>query len=188
MANKSKKQHILKIASDLFIKQGIRATGVDQVVSESQIAKMTLYNHFHSKDDLVLAYLTKQDEEWRKWFEDSVNDRGKTPSEKLLIIFDVLEEWFNEPAFNGCAFIKTASEFTDHSHPYYMAARQYKLFMRDYLAFLSEQSHASDPNALTNALYLLVEGAITSAMLKTDPEPALHAKETAKIILERYIK
>ena len=117
MANKSKKEHILKVASDLFNKQGIRATGVDQVVSESNVAKMTLYNHFQSKDDLVLAYLMRQDDEWRTWFEDSVNKQGKKPKDKLLAVFDVLGEWFEEPEFNGCAFIKTASEFTDHSHP-----------------------------------------------------------------------
>ncbi|MFB5677908.1 TetR/AcrR family transcriptional regulator [Paenibacillus terreus] len=188
MANKSKKEHILKVASDLFNKQGIRATGVDQVVSESNVAKMTLYNHFQSKDDLVLAYLMRQDDEWRTWFEESVNKQGKNPKDKLLAVFDVLGEWFEEPEFNGCAFIKTASEFTDHSHPYYEAAHHYKLFLRHYIASLIDQCNVSDPEALANGLFLLVEGAITTAMLQTDPKPALHAQESARIIIDHFIK
>lgn len=186
MANKSKKDHILKVASDLFNKQGIRATGVDQVVSESQIAKMTLYNHFQSKDELVLAYLMRQDEQWRKWFEFNVNNRGTTPSEKLLAIFDVLGEWFKEPEFNGCVYIKTASEFLDRSHPYYEAAYHYKLFMRQFIASLVDQCETSNREALTNSLFLLVEGAITTTMMQTDLQAAQHARKTAEVIIENF--
>ncbi|AIQ10776.1 TetR/AcrR family transcriptional regulator [Paenibacillus durus] len=181
---KSKKEHILQVASDLFNKQGIRATGVDQVVAESQVAKMTLYNHFPSKEELVLAYLMRQDEQWREWFERSVNKRGATPIEKLLAVFDVLGEWFVEPNFNGCAFIKTASEYAEHSHPYYEAAQQYKTYMRDFLGTLVKEAGAAKPDALTNGLYLLVEGAITIAMLQTDLHAAQHARETAQLLIE----
>ncbi|MCM3626187.1 TetR/AcrR family transcriptional regulator [Paenibacillus glycanilyticus] len=188
MANKSKKEHILKIASGLFNKQGIRATGVDQVVSESQIAKMTLYNHFQSKDELVLAYLRGQDEQWRKWFESSVNKQGTNPSEKLLAIYDVLGEWFEDPDFNGCTYIKTASEFLDRSHIYFEAAHHYKMFMREFIASLVEELETSNREALTNRLFLLVEGAITTRMMQTDLESARHARETAEVILEKFIQ
>ncbi|GGA46133.1 TetR/AcrR family transcriptional regulator [Paenibacillus physcomitrellae] len=187
MANKSKKEHILQVASDLFNKQGIRATGVDQVVSESNVAKMTLYNHFSSKDDLVLAYMMRQDEQWRKWFEFEVSQRGASPKEKLLAVFDVLGEWFKQSEFNGCTFIKTASEFLDHAHPYYEAAHRYKSYLRKYIASLIEPAPASNSEALAGGLYLLVEGAITTAMLQTDPEPALHARETARVLLDHFL-
>ncbi|AET59817.1 TetR/AcrR family transcriptional regulator [Paenibacillus terrae] len=186
MANKSKKEQILRVASDLFNKQGIRATGIDQVVAESQVAKMTLYNHFPSKDELVLAFLKRQDKQWREWFEASVESRNGKPQKRLLAIYDVLGEWFAAPDFTGCAFIKTASEFLDHTHPYYAAAHQYKIYLRDYIATLVAQCGSQQPEALANALYLLVEGAITANMLRTDPQSAVHARETAKILIEQF--
>ncbi|MDO3412599.1 TetR family transcriptional regulator [Saccharibacillus sp. CPCC 101409] len=186
MANKSKKEHILHVASGLFNKQGIRGTGVDQVVAESKIAKMTLYNHFPSKDDLVLAYLTKQDDEWRSWFEASVDSRAQTPKDKLLAMFDALGEWFGEKEFTGCAFIKAASEFGDPAHPYHGAAHGYKLNLRAYIASLSEDFGPADPGALSDSLYLLVEGAIMAAMLQTAARPALHARRAAEILIAHH--
>ncbi|QGQ99135.1 TetR/AcrR family transcriptional regulator [Paenibacillus psychroresistens] len=185
--NKSKKEHILNIASGLFNKQGIRATGVDQVVSESHIAKMTLYNHYESKDELVLAYLLRQDEQWRKWFSLSVNELSITPKGKLLAIFDVLGLWFKEPDFNGCAFIKTASEFSDHSHPYNEAAQKYKSYLKDFISDLVHQSNVKSEEDLTNGIYLLVEGAITIAMLQTDLSVALQGRKTAELLIERLV-
>jgi AcrR family transcriptional regulator len=185
--NKSKKEHILNIASDLFNKQGIRATGVDQVVAESQIAKMTLYNHYESKDELVLAYLLRQDEKWRTWFSFSVNKLSITPKGKLLAIFDVLGQWFQEPDFNGCAFIKTASEFADHSHPYNEAAQKYKSYLKDFIKDLVHQSNVKNEEDLANGIYLLVEGAITIAMLQSDQSVALHARKIAEVLIERLI-
>lgn len=185
MVNKSKKEQILRVASELFNKQGIRATGVDQVVAESQVAKMTLYNHFPSKDELVLSYLKRQDEQWRGWFESSVDRRGGTPQNRLLAVYDVLGEWFVAPDFTGCAFIKTASEFSDSHHPYFVASHQYKVYLRDYIASLVDQCNAKQSQTLASALYLLVEGAISTYMLQTEPEAAINAREAAKILMKQ---
>lgn len=181
---KSKKEHILNVASDLFYKQGIRATGVDQVAAESQIVKMTLYNNFKSKDELVLAYLLRQDEMWREWFSQSIDKMSQTTKGKLVAIFDVLEEWFQEPDFNGCAFIKTASEFSNPTHPYNEAANKYKTYLKDYIMNLVQQSDVKHPEMLGNGIYLLVEGAITITMLQTDPMAAQHGKEIASLLIE----
>lgn len=185
MVNKSKKEQILRVASELFNKQGIRATGVDQVVAESKVAKMTLYNHFPSKDELVLSYLKRQDEQWRDWFESSVNRRGGTPQNRLLAVYDVLGEWFVAPDFTGCAFIKTASEFSDDNHPYFVASHQYKVYLRDYIASLVEQCNVKQSQMLASTLYMLVEGAIMTYMLQTEPEAAVHAREAAKILIQQ---
>ncbi|MCQ4088334.1 TetR/AcrR family transcriptional regulator [Saccharibacillus sp. JS10] len=186
MVNKSKKEQILRVASNLFNKQGIRATGVDQVVAESQVAKMTLYNHFPSKDKLVLAYLERQDEQWRGWFQSSVEQREDTPQKRLLAVYDVLGEWFAAPEFTGCAFIKTASEYLDHSHPYFEATQRYKIILKNYIRELVEQSDFKKPEALASALYLLVEGAITAYMLQSDTESADHAKNAAAILIQNF--
>lgn len=82
------RSHILNVASELFNDNGIQATGVDKIVAEANVAKMTLYKHFPSKDDLVIAYLEKRSEEWRLSLEQTVNENGKTPIDKLLAIFD----------------------------------------------------------------------------------------------------
>ncbi|NGM85270.1 hypothetical protein G5B47_22975 [Paenibacillus sp. 7124] len=98
-----------------------------------------------------------------------------------------LSEWFVEPNFNGCAFIKTASEYAEHSHPYYEAAHQYKTYLRDFIASLVKEAEAAKPEALANGLYLLVEGAITIAMLQTDLHAAQHARETAQLLIEHLV-
>lgn len=186
MANKSKKEQIIQVASGLFNQQGIRATGVDQVVAESKVAKMTLYNHFPSKDALVLDYLKRQDEQWMAWFKSSIDRRGGTPQDRLLAIYDVLGEWFAEPDFTGCAFIKAASEFSDSSHPYHKAAHHYKMELRSYMEAWTAQCEVRQPEALSNMLYLLMEGAITAYMLESDLESAVHARAAAEVLLERF--
>ncbi|WP_458120856.1 TetR/AcrR family transcriptional regulator [Paenibacillus sp. Z6-24] len=188
MANKSKKEQIIRVASELFNQQGIRGTGVDQVVAESQVAKMTLYNHFPSKDELVLSYLKRQAEEWMGWFKSSIDNRGGTPQARLLTVYDVLGEWFAEPNFTGCAFIKAASEFSDSSHPYHKASHQYKSYLREYIAELTAQCDFQQPTTVSNTLYLLLEGAITANMLETDRESAMHAREAAEILIQRFSK
>ncbi|MFC4808741.1 TetR/AcrR family transcriptional regulator [Paenibacillus sp. GCM10023250] len=184
--NRSKKDHILNVASELFYKNGIRATGVDQVVAASNIAKMTLYNHFPSKDDLVQAYLLRHDERWRAWFEAAVAESAATPKERLLAVYDVLGRWFDEPGFNGCAFLKTASEYADPAHPYYEAAHRYKSHLKTYLAELAGQLDEANREELSGGLYLLAEGAIAARMLRTDPDAARHARATAELLLARY--
>ncbi|MEK4565346.1 TetR/AcrR family transcriptional regulator [Alkalihalobacillus sp. FSL R5-0424] len=179
----SKKTQILDVATDLFYREGIHATGVDKIVAEAGVAKMTMYNHFPSKDDLILAYLEKRDTEWRSWFVESVNELANDPTEKLLALFDVLDSWFNGPNFNGCAFLNTAAEFTSITHPFHEAVVEHKKILNDYILELVQATEATNATELADSLYLLVEGAIITELVYQKGDSAQKAKAGAKLML-----
>src|SRR5690349_4815887 len=111
MASPAARDRILDAAYDLFSANGIRAVGIDAILERSGVAKMTLYRHFPSKQDLALAYLDERDARWtHDWLEAEVTSRTSDPRERLLAIFDVFDEWFRRPDFEGCAFINVMLE------------------------------------------------------------------------------
>src|SRR5712671_3545328 len=98
------RQLILDTAYELFSHRGIRAVGVDEVIERAGVAKATLYKHFRSKDDLVLAFLNQREQFWtRDWVVAEATRRGTTPEEYLLAIFDLFDEWFQRDDFEGCS-------------------------------------------------------------------------------------
>ena len=100
------RQRILDAAYDLFSRHGIRGVGVDAIIERSGVARMTLYRHFGSKDALVLAFLERREERWTKeWLQSEVERRASDPAQRLLVIFDVFDEWFQRGDFEGCSFI-----------------------------------------------------------------------------------
>ena len=112
------RDRIVDTAYDLFSRHGIRAVGVDRIVAESGVAKMSLYRHFGSKDDLVLAFLQERERRWtNEWLRAEVERRGATPAQRMLAIFDVFGEWFSIEDFEGCSFINVLLEFDDRTNP-----------------------------------------------------------------------
>jgi len=176
-------EHILDVASDLFYRQGIRAVGVDAIVARAGIAKMTLYQHFRSKEELILAFLRRRDERWRSWLRSAVGRRAGAPKERLLAIFDALEEWFTSPEFRGCAFINTAIEIADPGHPAHRVALEHKQLLQAYIAALAREAGVNDAETLSRRLLLLVEGAIVTAQVGTDPAPAQQAHQAAEVLI-----
>ncbi|HDL16453.1 MAG TPA: TetR/AcrR family transcriptional regulator, partial [Rhizobiales bacterium] len=94
MARPSKKEHLVDTAVKLFGRDGFNATGIDKILQEAGVARMTLYKHFKSKDELILAALRRRDEQFRIWFKSAVEKTGGSPAQRLLASFDALEEWF----------------------------------------------------------------------------------------------
>jgi AcrR family transcriptional regulator len=108
------RDRILSSAYELFARHGVRAVGVDEVIKRAEVAKATLYRHFASKDDLVLAFLQQREQLWTKeWVEAEARRRGATPEEQLLSIFDIFDEWFRRDDFEGCSFINILLEMND---------------------------------------------------------------------------
>lgn len=108
---------MLETAYELFSRRGIRAVGIDEVIDRAGVAKATLYRHFPSKDDLVLAFLERREERWtRGLVEAEARRRGETPEEQLLAVFDVFDAWFRGEDFDTCAFINVLLELRDE-HP-----------------------------------------------------------------------
>src|SRR3954469_18230722 len=105
------RERILEAAYDLFSRRGVRDVGIEEVIERAGVAKATLYRHFPSKDDLVVAVLERREQRWTvEWVEAEAKRRGSTPEEQLLAIFDAFDEWFRSEDFEACAFINVLLE------------------------------------------------------------------------------
>jgi len=187
MAN-NLQERILQAASELFYSQGIKATGVEAVVKLAGTNKMTLYKYFPSKDDLVLAFLRKRDEDFRAWFVEQVNSRAEQPKDKLLAIFDVIGEWLEIPEFRGCAFINAAAEFPVEGNPVHQVSAEFYDQFRSYMRDLAAQCGIAAPENLALQLSLLVEGAIVSEQMKRHSGAAGQAKQAAGVLIESRLR
>ncbi|MGR9012158.1 MAG: TetR/AcrR family transcriptional regulator [Gammaproteobacteria bacterium] len=177
-------EKILQTASELFYSQGIRATGVDAIAKAANTTKMSLYKYFTSKDQLVLAFLRKRDEDFRLWFVAQVDGKANTPKAKLLAIFDVIDEWMAIPEFRGCAFINAAAEFPLEGNPVHQVSAEFYDHFRSYIADLAGQCGAKSPESLALQLSLLIEGAIVSEQMKRYSGAAEQAKQAAIVLIE----
>ncbi|MBV1921429.1 MAG: TetR family transcriptional regulator [Pseudomonadales bacterium] len=183
----SKREQIISEALRLFYQNGFNATGVDKIITEAGVSKKTLYNHFRSKDELVLATLRKRDELFRNNLMRETERLASTPRERLLAIFDVVGAWFQEKGFSGCMFINAAAEFPDTADPCRILSAEHKRLVCDYIRDLAEQAGANNPNELAKQLNLLIEGAIVCTYVGADDSSADRAKEMAKVFLHNAL-
>jgi AcrR family transcriptional regulator len=175
-------EKLLRVASELFYREGIRAVGVDTIVERAGVAKMTLYKNFGSKDELAAAYLRARNGRWRGWLEDVVG-RADSPRERLLSVFDALGEWMEEDDFRGCASINAAMEIADPDHPARVEAREYKEWMRGYITNLAAEAGAGRPEELAEQVLILFEGATITAAMQTSREPMRRARAAAEALI-----
>lgn len=176
----SKREEIIGQALTLFYRYGFHATGVDFIVQKTGISKTTIYAHFSSKDDLICAVLARRDGDFRQWLAQRVNTLADTPIDKLYCIFDALDEWFEQPEFSSCLFIKAASEYQDRNHAIFQQAQQHKSALVKYFMALSQEAGLENAETVANNLLLLKEGAIIAAHFKLMPKPGAHAKGMLK--------
>lgn len=158
-------ERLLETAYELFCVRGVRDVGVDELVERAGVAKATLYRHFASKDELILAFLKLREERWTMgWLEQSVRARGGTPEERLLTVFDLFDEWFREPGYAGCPFIKVMVELGPE-HPAGAASIEHQNTIRELLTQLATDAGFRDPAELALSLHLLLCGSIIQASL-----------------------
>jgi len=160
---------ILLTAHDLFYRHGIRATGVDRVIAESGVAKLTFYRHFSSKNDLVRAFLDHRHRNWMAWFTAALARHGGD----ARALAPALAEWLRNPDFRGCAFINTVGELAGDLPEVTDLAQRHKADMTAAIATLLPDT--KDRPALADALAVAVDGAIIRAQYDPDPEAALAA-------------
>jgi AcrR family transcriptional regulator len=172
-------ERILRTASEMFYRKGIRAVGVDSIAAEAGVTKKTLYEKYGSKDELVAAYLRARDERWRKWLVEFVERRGGSATERLLSTFDLLGEWMERENYRGCGFVNAAVEFPDADHPARAVVLEQKRWMRGYLAELATEAGAEDPEDLAERLLILHEGATVASSLGVAADAAQKARQTA---------
>src|SRR5258705_3129474 len=146
IVRRTARERILDTAYTLFSRRGIRAVGVDEVISRAGVAKATLYKHFPSKDELVLGFLERREQLWtREWVEAEATRRGATPEERLLAIFDLFDEWFRREDFEACSFINVMLEMNDRKHPLGRASAIHLENVRSILRALAEEAGRRDP-------------------------------------------
>ena len=180
------RQRILDNAYELFSRRGIRAVGIEEVISRSAVAKATLYRHFPSKDDLVLAFLEQREQLWtRQIVEAGAKERGATAEERLLAIFDVFHDWFQREDYEGCSFIKVLLETGDRDRPVGAASVHYLENIRAIVRGLAEEAELRDPEAFALSWHILMKGAIVQAA-EGDREAARRAKAMAELLLDQH--
>jgi len=180
------RQRILDTAYELFSHRGIRAVGVEEVISRADVAKATLYRHFPSKDDLVLAFLEQREDRWtRQLVEAGARERGTTAEERLLAIFDVFHDWFQLDDFEGCSFINVLLETGDREHPVGRASAEHLENIRTIVRTLAEEADLRDPAAFALSWHLLMKGAIVQAA-EGDRQAAQRAKTIGRLVLEQH--
>ena len=187
----TKRDHLVTTALKLFSKHGYRATGIDKILTKSGVAKMTLYNHFKSKDELIIAVLKKRDEDFMSVIRDSITNlvgqqRGDPRLAKLMAFFDALDEWFNSDSFYGCNFINASIEFKRKDDPIHAAAAAHKKLMIQMLQELLAELHLNDVHLVAKKIHMIIEGSIVMAINLDDTSVAKLAKETVIQLLTSY--
>jgi AcrR family transcriptional regulator len=177
------RQRILDTADRLFYAEGVRAVGIDRIIAESGAAKMTLYSHFRSKDDLILVVLQYREEQFMRWFGQSMERHIEAGESRLTALFAALKEWFETPTFRGCAFINASVELADAKHPGFLFARQHKERFHAFLARLIEETLSAAAARLAPAIAVLIEGAIVTAVIEGSPKAADVARDAALLLL-----
>ncbi|HJU96806.1 MAG TPA: TetR/AcrR family transcriptional regulator [Jiangellaceae bacterium] len=179
------RQRILETAYDLFSHRGVRDVGVDEIIARSGVAKATLYNHFPTKNHLVLAFLDLREERWTfDMVETEARARGGTPEEHLLAIFDVFGEWFHREDFDGPAFISVLLEMGP-LHPLGRASIQHLENINALVAGMAEEADLREPREFALSWHILMKGSIIAA-IEGDIDAANRAKDMARHLIERH--
>ena len=178
-----KRDHLLAVAQRMFCEAGFHAVSVDSIIEDAGVARMTLYKHFGSKDDLIVATLRREDKMFRQWLVSSIEARSSKPKDRILSLFHALHERFASEGYYGCAFIRASIEYPSPNHPVHRAAREHKEMIRAYLRGLAAEVEGANPVELSEQLYLLMEGAITASQLHGEPWPAEYARQAAEKLL-----
>lgn len=175
-------ERLLSCTEQLIYRDGICATGMDAIVKASGVSRKTIYKHFGTKDRLVAEALKRRDLRWMAWFEASLESFEGSRAQ-LLGAFDVLADWFRSADFHGCAFINTAGEVSGPDNPVRQVARVHKEKLHHCLAQRCIDIGAEQPQQLAGQLLLLIDGAITSALVSGRVDAAVDAQRIAETLL-----
>lgn len=182
----SPRQRVLTAAYELFSRRGIHAVGTDEVIGRAGVARATLYRHFATKNDLVLAVLERREEVWtRGLIEEQSRQRGNTPEEQLLAIFDVMHDWFQlRDGYEGCSFINVLLE-VGPDHPAGQACIIHIDHVRDIVRSRAVAAGLTDVEEFASSWHILMKGAIILAAVG-DLDAALRARKMARALIDEH--
>jgi AcrR family transcriptional regulator len=179
------RERILDASYELFSQRGVRGVGVHEVIERASVANATLYRHFPSKDELVLAFLELREQRWtRGLVEAEAQRRGSDPEERLLAIFDVFDEWFHRDDFEACSFINVLLEMGPQ-HPAGNASVEYLDHIRSIVRRFADEAGLRDTESFAHSWHILMKGSIVSAA-EGDVEAARRGKAMARLLIDQY--
>jgi AcrR family transcriptional regulator len=181
----SAKERIIEAAYALFSRLGTRAVGVDAVIERSGVAKMTLYRHYRSKQDLVLAFLERREQLWTlDWLGGAVRARTLDPRGRLLAVFDVFHDWFQSADFEGCPFINVLLEYQS-DNKIHIAAADHLARIRAMLREWASEAGIADVDSFVAVWHMLMNGSIIAACAG-NRNAAAEARRAAMLVLKGW--
>jgi AcrR family transcriptional regulator len=177
------RERLLSAGADLFLEQGIHAVSVDALADQAGVTKRTVYQHFAGKDALVAQALEQRGQVWRAWFDAELGRRGAGPEQQLLAMFDVVADEISAGGYRGCRFVNAAAELPDPAHPARAVASAHKAAVLALIARRVGQLGVLQPELLARQLKVLLEGAITTALVDPSPQAARDARLAAAALL-----
>lgn len=179
----NKRQQIVDTAYALFSRSGYHATGTDRIIAEADVAKMTMYRNFPSKDALIVEVLNHRAARFDAQL-DCLAQRVSTPREKIDTIFDWYEQWFRSADFHGCLFAHALAEFGEPGHPILDAVIEHKNSFKNRLSCILETTMDKDQaTSASNAIFMLLEGATLLAQMGQGEKAILHARQAASRLI-----
>ncbi|ROM54289.1 TetR/AcrR family transcriptional regulator [Pseudomonas rhodesiae] len=173
---------ILDVTEKLIYRHGIAATGMDFLVKTAGVSRKSIYRYFANKDELVIAALQRRDARWLQWLRSEV-ERQADSGERLLALFSALKAWFGSEDFRGCAFINTSGETGAPHNPVRLLAKAHKQKLFDYVLELCQAHGTPEPQRQAAHLLILIDGAITVALIMGDSTAADNAQCMARTLL-----
>lgn len=184
MAEQLMRNRLIETALTLCYEHGFHALGVDRIAKAAGTTRATLYNHFESKDDLILAVVQKRDAWWQETFTQELDKRGgNDPIARLRSIAEVLRDWFASDGFHGCLFINTASEFPSIHDPVHQAAKANVDAIRDIITQTAAEAGILEPDVFAQQVNMVIEGAIVTEVIDRDGQ----APSTAARLIDSLI-
>jgi AcrR family transcriptional regulator len=180
---KSTEEKLLLAARRLFCRAGIHATGITRILEEAGVARASLYAHYGSKENLLKVVFDTEANMWFHWFDRDLPGLNCSVRERILALFDLLQEWFAKEDFFGCVFINAVAEHEKDSTWVRDVAGAYRDQIIDRLRALVVESGAVDPDMVTQKLGLIIEGAIITAMVTQNSQAAHVARLAAEDVL-----
>ncbi len=182
------REKLIQVSHDRFYRDGFHAVGLDQILDEVGVSKTTFYNHFESKEDLMLEVLRWHDRWWRDTFLEKLRGHGgDTPRGQLAATFDVVDELFQSEDYNGCVFINVAVQFPLHHDPIHRCAAEHKAAMQDLLKMLAGYAGADDPAAFAAELSLILEGTYITQQVTGDSSWVQVGRRLGRELLDRRL-
>ncbi len=170
-------------AARLFNEHGIHATGIDRIIAEAGVARMTFYKHFGSKEGLVRAVMERESKAWFEWL-DAELGRPQEPRQRISAFFALLGKWFSRSDFKGCCFINAVGERDRLDNSVRPIAKAHRKATFVYIRSLLEGSALADPNQLADQLTILADGATVTAMVTRNPRTARSAAKAALALMD----